>query len=356
MNRKLLLLCLVVFAWWTLNGLANGLDWMTMLDAQGKAVPWTKAMPASMIGAWGWAPFSLFLIWCVFRYPLDPGQLVRSFLALNLAVATVIVLRAVFIYGLDDWLHWYDAPPVFTDVLRTSVRNNLFQSWLMIGVAHALLYAQRAHQRGQQAIRLQAQLADARLSALSSQLNPHFLFNALNSVAELVHSDPEAADRMIVGLSALLRSSLDKSGTQVVGLQEELRLLGHYLDIEKVRLGKRLRVHWSVAPEALTAQVPPLLLQPLVENAVIHGISRRIAPGWISVRAFCDARDRLLLEVQNDSADSEAPGGHGIGLATTRARLECLYGDDFELDLQRGEDVGTLVRLALPLRRLKEAA
>lgn len=356
MNRKLILLCFVVFAWWTLNGLANGLDWMTMLDAQGKVVPWTKAMPASMIGAWSWAPFSLFLIWCVFRYPLDPGQLGRSFLALNLAVITVILLRAVFIYSLDDWLHWYDAPPTFTEVLRTSVRNNLFQSWLMIGVAHALLYAQRAHQRGQQAIRLQAQLADARLSALSSQLNPHFLFNALNSVAELVHSDPEAADRMIVGLSALLRSSLDKSGTQVVALQEELRLLSHYLDIEKVRLGKRLRVHWSVAPEALTAQVPPLLLQPLVENAVIHGISRRIAPGWISVRAHCDAHDRLLLEVQNDSADSEAPGGHGIGLATTRARLECLYGDDFELELARGEDVGTLVRLALPLRRLKEAA
>lgn len=356
MNRKLVLLCLVVFAWWTLNGLANGLDWMTMLDAQGKVVPWTKAMPASMVGAWGWAPFSLFLIWCVFRYPLDPGRIGRSLLALNLAVVVVIVMRAVFIYNLDGWLHWYDAPPTFTEVLRTSVRNNLFQSWLMIGVAHALLYAQRAHQRGQQAIKLQAQLADARLSALSSQLNPHFLFNALNSVAELVHSDPDAADRMIVGLSALLRSSLDKSGTQVVALQEELKLLGHYLDIEKVRLGKRLRVHWSVAPEALTAQVPPLLLQPLVENAVIHGISRRILPGWISVRAYCDAQNRLLLEVQNDSADSEAPGGHGIGLATTRARLECLYGEDFELDLQRGEEVGTLVRLALPLRRLQEAA
>ena len=209
MNRKLVLLCLVVFAWWTLNGLANGLDWMTMLDAQGKVVPWTKAMPASMVGAWGWAPFSLFLIWCVFRYPLDPGRIGRSLLALNLAVVFVIVMRAVFIYNLDGWLHWYDAPPTFTEVLRTSVRNNLFQSWLMIGVAHALLYAQRAHQRGQQAIKLQAQLADARLSALSSQLNPHFLFNALNSVAELVHSDPDAADRMIVGLSALLRSSLD---------------------------------------------------------------------------------------------------------------------------------------------------
>lgn len=356
MNRKALLVVLVVCAWWTLNGLATGLDWMTMRDAAGQAVPWTKAMPASMVGAWGWVPFSLLLIWAVFRFPLDPGRIGRSLLALNIAVVLVIVLRAVFIFSLDRWLHWYDQTPTFSEVLQQSVRNNLFQSWLMIGVAHALLYAQRAHQRGQQAVRLQAQLADARLSALSSQLNPHFLFNALNSVAELVHSDPDAADRMIVGLSALLRSSLDKSGTQVVGLQEELRLLGHYLDIEKVRLGKRLRVHWSVAPETLAAQVPPLLLQPLVENAVIHGISRRIAPGWISVRAYCDSRDRLLLEVQNDSADSEAPGGHGIGLATTRARLECLYGADFELDLQRGEDVGTLVRLALPLRRLKEAA
>jgi hypothetical protein len=356
MTRKTALLFAAVTGWWTLNGLAVGAQWMTMRDAAGHEVDWLRAMPASLVGAWGWIPLALGLVWLARRYPIEPGRIGRALCVHGAAVLAIVLVRALYIYGLDGWLHWYDEPPAFAAVLMQSVWNNLFQGWLVVGVAHALLFGERARDRERQAIRLQTQLADARLAALASQLNPHFLFNALNSIAELVHRDAEAADHMIVGLSALLRSSLDSAGNQEVALAEELRLLGFYLDIEKIRLGERLQVQWEVAAETEAALVPPLLLQPLVENAVRHGISRRLTPGRIVVRCWRE-RKQLLLEVQDDGGELAAAGaGTGIGLATTRARLHGLYGDQGRLELERDSAGRTCARLSLPFRLARAAA
>jgi signal transduction histidine kinase len=356
MNKKLAMLCAAVVLWWALNGLAVGTQWMLMRDAAGHGVSVWRAMPASMAGALGWVPLSLGLIWLAYRHPIEPGRVLRGLLIHGTAIAIVIVLRAVYIFSLDDWLHWYDSPPAFSEVLVQSIWNNLFQGWLVVGVAHALFFSERARERERQATRLQAQLADTRLAALTSQLNPHFLFNALNSIAELVHRDAEAADAMIVGLSALLRSSLDKAGNQEVPLDEELRLLGYYLDIEKIRLGERLRIEWSIEPETRLAQVPPLLLQPLVENAVRHGISRRLSPGRITMRTHRE-RGELVLEVQDDGGGiTTGSEGFGIGLSTTRARLEALYGASARLELLALPAGGTLARLTMPFRQLQLVA
>jgi len=260
----------------------------------------------------------------------------------------------VFIYALGPWLHWYAAPPAFSEVLLQSVWNNLFQAWLFVGVAHALYYAARAGERERVAAQLQAQLTDARLAALSSQLNPHFLFNALNSIAELVHRDPVAADGMVVGLSALLRNSLESASSQQVALEEELRLLGYYLEIERIRLGERMRVEWAVAPEARAALVPPLLLQPLVENAVRHGISRRLTPGTIRVLAMIEA-GRLCLEVHDDGAGQSAGSGFGLGLGATGKRLPAPYGGVASLELLASPE-GTVAKMTLPFRALQKAA
>lgn len=356
MKRKTALLLAVVCLWWTLNGLAVGTQWMRMTDAQGNGVTFWHAMPASMIGAWGWIPFALALFWLAARFPVEPGR-VGGRLALHAsAVLAVIFLRAVFIYALDPWLHWYESEPAFLDVLVQSVWNNFFQAWLFIGVGHALVFSDRAREQEARASRLISQLAEARLEALSSRLNPHFLFNALNSIAELVHRDADAADRMIVGLSALLRSSLEQAAHSEVPLDEELRLLGHYLDIEKIRLGERLQVEWAIAPETREALVPPLMLQPLVENAVRHGISRRLGGGSIRVQARRQGGE-LRIEICDDgNAAGSAEGGFGIGLATTRDRLAALYGAGARLELRRDEASGTSACLRLPFRRQRQAA
>jgi hypothetical protein len=370
MDRKVGWLCLAVVGWWTLNGLAVGVEWMTMRDAAGAYVSWRKAMPASLVGAWGWVPLALGLFWLAHAYPVEPGRIARTLGVHALAVLAIVFARAVYIHSLDPWLHWYDAPPAFSKVLLQSVWNNLFQAWLVVGVAHAWVYAGRARQREQQAAQLQSQLAEARLAALASQLNPHFLFNALNSIAELVHRDADAADRMIVGLAALLRSSLDKSGSAEVPLSEELALVEHYLQIEAIRLGDRLRVDWAVAPAARDALVPPLLLQPLVENAVRHGVSLRVAPGRVRVQARREG-GVLVLEVHDDgsargalpaaastagaSPSASRGSGASLGLSTTRARLEARYGADASLELC-ADAGGTTARLRLPYRAQRRAA
>jgi len=240
---------------------------------------------------------------------------------LLLAAFWVVGLRSVYIYALDPWVGWYDSPPDFwSDVMPTSLNNNVLISWIVIGLAHALLFSEQARAQERRAAELQGLLAQARLDAIAAQLNPHFLFNALNSIAELVHHDAARADRMLVGLSALLRRSLESSRLQWVSLREELALLSQYLDIEKVRLGERMQVHWRVAEECLDEAVPPQLLQPLVENAVVHAIARRVRPGNVRIAAGL-VGGALWLDVEGDGAEGPPDAqGHGHGLANTRPR------------------------------------
>ena len=226
---------------------------------------------------------------------------------------------------------------------------------MIVGVAHALVYAGRARQRERQAMALESRLAQARLESLSAQLNPHFLFNALNSIAETIHRDPEAADRMLVDLGALLRHSLGASQSQEVALREELVALDHYLGIEKLRLGERLRIEWGIDSASLDARVPHLVLQPLVENAIRHAIATRSTPGELCVRAARN-EDRLILEVRDDGGAHPTPHGSGIGLRNTRARLACLYGGDHLLEIVALVTGGTLVRLDLPYRTVGASA
>jgi sensor histidine kinase YesM len=218
------------------------------------------------------------------------------------------------------------------------------------------LFGRRALQRQRQAEQLQVRLVEIRLESLSAQLNPHFLFNALNSIAEMVHRDAAAADRMLVGLGELLRSSLDHRQRSLVPLHEELRLLRHYLEIEKVRLGERLQLHWDIDERLNDALVPPLLLQPLAENAIRHAIAEKIAPGHLGVQVRSEG-PWLLLEVRDDGdgKSSTAPH-HGTGLANIRSRLECLFGTDYSLQLDAAPEGGTQAQLRMPLRRERMAA
>lgn len=204
---------------------------------------------------------------------------------------------------------------------------------------------------------LEAQLAQAQLMALKMQLHPHFLFNTLNSISSLVLADARAAVHMLARLGDFLRLTLENDQMQVVSLERELEFLKCYLEIEQVRFRDRLRVTFEVEPGALTAQVPNLILQPIVENALKHGIARRVKPGRVEIQAQCKG-NQLWLAVFNDSGKQPDPvvmGGSpkfGIGLSNTRERLQQFYQDDFDLDLTFHPDGGTLVTIKLPFHQV----
>ena len=213
---------------------------------------------------------------------------------------------------------------------------------------YAATFYREARDRQMQAVELQSLLHHAQLEALRSQLNPHFLFNALHSMAELVHTDPKLAEQLIVRLGELLRQVLQSSNRQEVPLAEELEFIRGYVDIEQMRLGERLRVNWDIDPAALQARVPSLVLQPLVENAVQHGIAAATGPGTLSIAARLDG-EFLRLEVRDNGPGlaRTVENSQGIGLANTRARLQRLYGERQGFELQAGE--GLTVRLRIPV-------
>ena len=343
---------LAVSAWWLLTGVVRTGQAISMFEASGRPADPAALLRMEMSGALLWIPLTMALFAAVRRWPIEAGAVGRALAVHALAVAGVIVVRAVAVVALNPWIGWYAALPPFVDVLVTSVLNNLLLSWMIVGVAHALIYAEREARRRQQAQELETQLAQARLHALAGQLNPHFLFNALNSIAEVVHRDAQAADDMLTSLGALLRASLESDRAQQVTLAEELAFLEHYVGIERVRLGSRLRFDCQVAVDAFGVRVPHLLLQPLVENAIRHAVAPRAAPGHVSVRAF-RVEDRLLLEVQDDGdgrGDATIAAGSGIGLRSTRARLLGLYGADHAFSLQRLPEGGMLARVEVPVQ------
>ena len=211
----------------------------------------------------------------------------------------------------------------------------MFMTYLfLVGLAHALEFRRESDRRAVDSAQLEMRLVEAQLQALQRQLHPHFLFNTLNAIAGLMRTDVDAADRMMDRLGDLLRMTLNTSNIQEVPLKEELEVLQKYLDIEQVRLGNRLTVDIDIDAETLDAQVPNFLLQPLVENAVRHGIAPRVEPGQLAISAS-HRGDRLTIEIF-DSGDGVPPHrltllNQGVGLANTRARLEHRYPHDHRL-------------------------
>jgi two-component system LytT family sensor kinase len=266
--------------------------------------------------------------------------------------------------------------PTYLSLFRHQLFSNLSVTvslyWLVLIAINALDYYQSFRVAEVKASELRAQLAQAQLRALKMQLHPHFLFNTLNSISALLHRDAEAADQMVTRLGDFLRLTLENSGDQEVTLEQEMEFLRCYLEIEIVRFHDRLSVETEIDPETLRARVPNLILQPLVENAIRHGISRQSAPGRLLIRAT-RRNARLLLQVEDNgpglSLISEggsaphAPAAHhatiasatravtgGVGLANTRARLEHLYGAEHRFELTRATPRGMLVTLEIPFQ------
>ena len=311
------------------------------------------------------AAFSLPIFYLARRYRLDTGRWPGS-LAIHIAAALLFSVVHLFcMLGVRSLL-WTDAgKPQTISWTVFAQRQYLMQlDWLLmtysaiIGLSYALDYRRESQARAIKEATLETRLVEARLQTLQAELHPHFLFNTLHAISTLVHTSPDAADRMISRLSDLLRLTFDGTGAPAVSLQEELEFLQKYLEIEQIRFQDRLSVLYDVDSETLDAEVPRLILQPLVENAIKHGVSPRSGRGLIQISSRL--RDNALwIEVRDNGVGLDGKGRSrlrsGVGLSNTRARLECLYGTAHRLEFSEGSE-GLAVQMQIPLTRLPPGA
>jgi LytS/YehU family sensor histidine kinase len=229
------------------------------------------------------------------------------------------------------------------------VENSLLAYGALLVLGQASRYSALYQTRRLQASELETRLAKTHLQLLRMQLQPHFLFNTLNTVAELVHTDPDTADQMITRLGRLLRLSLDHAGHQVVPLRQEIDFLRMYVEIEQVRFQDRLEIVWDLAPDTLDAAVPTLLWHPVLENAIRHGVTPLAGRGRIVIASHRNGEE-LVLEIR-DNGKGLPPGGiprEGVGLRNIRERVNQLYGSRARFTLEPALGGGTIATLRLP--------
>jgi two-component system LytT family sensor kinase len=344
----------LLFAAWTLLAISFAAQFYIASSQAGLAVGWRQALGGALGDWYVIAVLTWPALWLARRFTFTRHNWRRS-AAMHLVGAIVfsgafMVLRA----GVAEWQAWAAGREVgFLDVLRAlAVKTwhfNLIIYGIMVGTAQGFRFYRESQERAVRTSDLERGLAEARLMALQMQLNPHFLFNALNSIATLIHRDPKSADRMLVRLAELLRMSLDKTSSQEIPLRTELSLLERYLDIERIRFGERLNFVIELPADLQEALVPTLLLQPLVENALRHGLSRVARAGQVSIGAR-RLDDRLRLEVSDNGGGLpvDRPQQDGIGLSNTRARLQHLYGERHQLRLEARPEGGVSVIVELP--------
>lgn len=237
--------------------------------------------------------------------------------------------------------------PTWKNVVGNFVNVPLVYLLVLLG-AEAMEHARARREEELQAGRLAGQLAEARLALLQRQLQPHFLFNALQAISTLLHRDPGTADGLLLRLSTLLRAMLDSASGQTLSLETELELTRRYLEIEQIRFQDRLRVEWSVEESVLEVEVPSLILLPLVENAIRHGLSPKIGPGHLKVSAHLEVAT-LVLAVEDDGLGAALPLRPGVGTGNIRERLEAMYAGRARLDIETRPQGGFRARILIPL-------
>jgi len=310
-----------------------------------------------------WGPlFTPIAVFMARRFPFEKQTWMRSLIVHCFAAPAIAAIHAVICVMFSSWI-WPEMMSTYGAATSSQVfqryflmygTDNIFIYWSIVFVMQGWIYYERYRDRELRASVLQAQLAQAQLQALKVQLHPHFLFNTLNSVSELMHQDVQTAERVITRLSDLLRMALENIGVQEVPLSQELDFVKGYLEIEQLRFQDRLRVEFDIASESLDCRIPNLLLQPIVENAIRHGIGKSSELGLIQIFTR-KISDRLLVVVSDNGPGLKLNGSgkpstanFGLGLSTTRSRLEFLYGREQTFVLNNLPERGLEVRISLP--------
>jgi sensor histidine kinase YesM len=336
---------------WLACGLFDASSTVLFMQAVGQHA-WLVIFATQLVSWLPWVVATPFIIRLARRRPMTRGKAVSA-VALHVASFVVISLTAEVWFAtlqmvFDPFGNTKNA--TFMEVWSTSLPYQLLPYLIVYALILAGTYIADAHE---QRARLNEELSKAQLAALRRQIEPHFMFNTLHSIAGLVREQRnDAAVSMIVGLSEFLRRATQDSHRAQVTLAEEVEYLQRYVDIQKVRFGERLQVSVDIPPEMLHAQVPNLLLQPLVENAIKHGVGRRVAGGTVRVTGACE-NGTVRLSVCNDgpSVPTDEPTAHtGVGLNNLRTRLRILHGEESELQLRLAQSGEAEVVVTLPLR------
>jgi two-component system, LytTR family, sensor kinase len=348
----------IIFGGWTVIALFfTGQLYYTRLLSE-RPLTWREAASEQFICPYLWALGTILVLWLADRYPIE-GRLWRRHLALHLLFATAFVCAISGLFHVIYFFSFVHGPEKPYDPAKTLqwIIYNSSENYGIYGLLLLLNQVFRNYRRLREgelrSSRLQTRLTQAQLEALKMQLQPHFLFNTLHSISALLHRDPDSADRMIARLGDFLRLTLENSGAQEVSLQKELEFLTCYLEIERVRFQDRLTTSLEVEPSALDAPVPNLILQPIVENALRHGIAQTRGPGRVEISAKRE-NGSLRIRVRDNgpglAAITRPDDGlrEGLGLSNTRARLEQLYGSAHRFELENAPGGGLLVTLEIP--------
>lgn len=351
----------IIWGIWTFIGIVFTLQSYFTSFRSERPAPFLDSLYVQMTWAYLWALATPFVLWAASRLPIERNNWIRSSL---LHVPLSIVL-SVFITALGHvalWFYWgwsMSRPFSFERMGRFVVANfsEGIGIYLLIALtSYAFSYYRRYREGQVKTLRLEAQLSQAQLHALKMQLHPHFLFNTLHSISALLSNDTASARKMITRLGDFLRLTLDNSGSQEVTLKQEIEFLSCYLEIERIRFQDRLVTHVNVPHQTLDAKVPNLILQPIVENAIRHGIAPRSTPGLIEIGAE-QRNGTLRIQVRDNGPGlpthrtSENMFQKGLGLANTETRLERLYGAAHLFDFRNSPAGGLVVTLEIPFHK-----
>jgi sensor histidine kinase YesM len=352
----------LLFSGWTLVSIIfAGISYAAAIGENNKEFGFISALKLNLVQFYLWAILSPLLFRFSRRFPvelrpLNIRNLLLYFPALISFAGVHQVIHLAVLWSITP--RWRQRYPALIDCYRAyfafGFYNDLIIALLIVIAVHALLYYQsfRASELAQSS--LKTQLAQAQLRALKMQLHPHFLFNTLHSISSLVLEDPAKANSMIAQLGDFLRLTLENSNQQLVSLKEEAEFLRCYLEIEQVRFGDRLTVALELEPQTLSVQVPHLILQPVVENAIQHAIAPRATRGHINIEAK-RLNNLVRLEVRDNgpgmASNDDSIRTEGVGLSNVRARLHQIYGSDFRFELMNARDGGLTVVMEIPFRR-----
>lgn len=345
-----------IFLTWTAVGLffaSQSTLWDRYIFRQ--EITWQRAITTNFTFYYVWALLAPFVLWLRKRYRLERRKWPKALLvhlptSMIIAVMQLFLAESIWNMVREEPLSMYEAFRSIEFSFAFNFQTNALTYWVILGFGYTMEYYRQFRDRELRASLLEAQLVKANLQALKMQLQPHFLFNTLNSISSLMHKNVADADRVVARLGDLLRYSLETEGMQEVTLRDELDFLERYLEIEKVRFGNRLKVRITTHNGVLQAQVPNLILQPLVENAIRYGVGARSRGGKIEIVAERDD-DMLDLIVRDDGPGLQHGSSEvteGVGLHNTRMRLEQLYGENHEFRLKNGDGRGLEVQMRIP--------